>query len=160
VWDWVRTVLASLLGGLIAGSFTLLGQSRQAKTDRARLALELEANDHAANDRWERDRRAAARADSLDKAKDLFDRFVRLASDIRYSPHRKFYTPGGDTWEDENWGGIWTPEVSNSIDVASRLLVDDEGNAPSVSDRTIPDRCTACGLEFRPRHMSPSSSHP
>jgi hypothetical protein len=126
--NWFRTLAAAVIGGVFGGMFTLIGQARQARSDRQAQKLQLAAELEAAESRWAREKRAAARAESVKTARSLFDTFVKLADDIRFPAGQWQFQTDAD-WAVEIWPIIWPDSLRTEIDIQSRLLVDDDANA-------------------------------
>jgi hypothetical protein len=117
VWAWVRTVFAALLGALIAGLFTLWGQSRQAKVQR----------DSVESQRAE-DRKNSAHAQSLEAAHDLFEGFTGVHRQVQHAkPTISDYVSGAD-WS-PHWDGIWSEDVSLNLDVKASLIANPDARA-------------------------------
>jgi hypothetical protein len=107
-------VAAAIAGGLIAGVFTVWGQGRQAKADRASQNLQ-----------FTEDRKIAARAESIQTARDLFESFVKLDNAVRFAKQVR----SESEWLLDLWPTIWTESTRTTIVTQSRLLVEDRANA-------------------------------
>lgn len=115
VWEWVRTVLAALLGALIGGIFLLRGQTKaaEAQATRDEIARQNQLAD-------------ARRKDTQDDARALFRAFVDLERDIADQPVSiRLKDEQRSTWI-PIWQDIWTAERRSEFRVLGELIPEKE----------------------------------
>jgi hypothetical protein len=124
VWEWIRTLAAGLGGALIGGLFSIFGQSAQAKLERAAQKEQFDFQRDAAVSQWEREKAAAARANSIENAMKLMSNFVTLRQEIEAAPIKKVEAKvGGMPWEE--WWRLWDAQSEREYDTMALLLTDD-----------------------------------
>lgn len=122
---WLRTVIAGVVGALIGGLFSLWGQARQARNQMALQKLQFESERESGDARWELDRRAAARIQSLEVARELFEHFTALQRSIQAAKPTLSEIVQTASWGPK-WREIWTEESSLNLDVRARLIADED----------------------------------
>ena len=113
VWEWVRTLLAALIGSVLGGFFTLRGQKR---AEKAQAVRDTVARAEALQD----GRRAATLADT----RALFDSFVKLQREIQEAPRSIMNYARLSDWND-TWKDIWSPSLRQALRVQAELVPHD-----------------------------------
>jgi uncharacterized membrane-anchored protein YhcB (DUF1043 family) len=122
-WEWMRTLAAALLGGLLGGLFTIRAQSQASADQRSLEAARIEAQvaqQRVAADERERD---AKFLESREKAMELFEEYASLHRDLQRSMPTVSQELRGEP-QKRKYTSIWTAERSLKVDVL-RLLVAD-----------------------------------
>ncbi len=122
-WEWIRTLGAALLGGILGGAFTLIAQIRSSK-DQSRL--EESRHQHEAEvrrgDRVQEEQDAKF-LESRNKAFDLFEEYVSLHREFQDAAPSPGQIAGGRSYV-PTFRTIWTGDRSLRIDVLRILVAD------------------------------------
>lgn len=119
VGEWLRTVVAAFLGGVLGGFFTLRGQARAESSQAARDRI---ARDNAVAD--------AKRAETLRDARDLYEAFAHLQGEIlAHPPSIGVFL--GHSWSSA-WKEIWSPSLRDKLRVGTFVLPD-----PTLRDEML-----------------------
>jgi hypothetical protein len=116
--------MAALVGATIGGLFTAWGQARQFRAQSEFQRDQSESSNAAALAQWTREQDASDRAESLDVARELFEKFTELHRAVQRDKPT-FSEILQETGWGPKWETIWNPEVSLDIDVRARLISDE-----------------------------------
>lgn len=125
-WEWLRVLLAALLGALVGGLFTIRAQAVQAKIDREAQEQREIAADKRESARITAESRERLRAESMREVRELVVTFTSVHRDVQPFADSGATTKNPDAdpvrraWESR----IWPSERSLEVDVVSLLIWD------------------------------------